>query len=338
MIEQRPGRFFSVPALVAIPVRDEVERIVDCLVALSMQATPPGVVLLVNNTTDATMERVASVAPSLRCPVLAIPHVFPMHEASAGQARRLAMAHADRLAPEGVPLLTTDADGRVAPDWLEANLYHLRRGLDAVFGVAEIDPVEAERIPATLIDADAAECAYGAALTEMACLVNPVPWDPWPRHAEHSGASIAVTRGAYRTVGGMPAPPLGEDRAFAERLRRAGMRVRHAPEVRVMVSGRILGRAAGGMADTIRRRLVAPDLFLDDAMEPAKDRLTRLQDRRFLGEAMTETPMQRVAVADLPRQLQAARAIIAALRAQLPGSPALGGFVEHDLERTIEQA
>lgn len=338
MIEQRPGRFVSMPALVAIPVRDEVERIVDCLLALSQQEVPPGVVLLVNNTGDATLDRVAEIAPSLRCPVEAIAHVFPPHEATAGQARRLAMVHADRLAPEGVPLLTTDADGRVAPDWLDANLFHLRHGLDAVFGRAEIDPVEAARIPAALIEADAAECAYAAALTEMECLVEPVAWDPWPRHAEHSGASIAVTRAAFRAVGGMPAPALGEDRAFAAVLRRAGMRLRHAPEVRVVVSGRILGRATGGMADTIRRRLVAPDLFLDDALEPALDRLTRLQARRDNRAASPEPPMRRIAVADLPREQEAAEMILAALREQAASGPALRRPVEHDLERPVEQA
>ncbi len=276
-----PDAFRSVPAVVAIPVRDEAERITDCLLALSAQeGCLPGVVLLVNNTTDATMQAVADAVPGLRCPVVAIEHVFAPAEANAGQARRLAMQHADRLAPAGVPLLTTDADGRAAPDWLAANLHHLRQGADAVFGMAVIDPVEAARIPPALHQADAQECAYAAALDEIESLLDPDPADPWPRHTEHSGASIAVTRQAYGVAGGIPGQALGEDRAFHEALRRVDARVRHARDVRVVVSGRILGRAAGGMADTIRRRLVAPDTMLDDALEPVAARVRRVELRR----------------------------------------------------------
>lgn len=321
--------FLSSLAVVVIPVRDEAERIADCLLALSRGEGPaPGVLLLVNNTTDATVQVVADLVPALRCPVVVIERRFPPQHANAGEARRLAMAEADRLAPPGVPLLTTDADGQVAADWCAANLVHLGRGLDAVFGRAEIDPVEAERIPPALHRADAEECAYAAALDEMASIVDPDPWDPWPRHTEHSGASIAVTRAMFRRVGGMPSLSLGEDRAFARALRLAGARVRHAPEVRVVVSGRILGRAEGGMADTIRRRLVAPDTMLDDALEPAADRLARLRARRAfretakgsaeLGAGMegidAARAMRRVAVADLPREMAAARAILAAIR------------------------
>lgn len=323
--------FRDIPALVAIPVRDEAERIADCLHALSRgDGPPPGVLLLINNTTDATVQVVADLAPVLRCPVQVIEHRFIPKSANAGQARRLAMAWADRLAPRDVPLLTTDADGQVAPDWLARNLALLASGLDAVFGRAEIDPAEATRIPPALHQADAAECAYAAALDEMAAIVDPEPCDPWPRHTEQSGASIAVSRVMFRFVGGIPALPLGEDRAFARALRLAGARVRHAPEVRVVVSGRILGRAEGGMADTIRRRLVAPDTLLDDALEPAADHLARLQRRRAARnendggrglpaalDALDGAPlMRRVPVANLPAEMAAARAILDAIRTQ----------------------
>jgi hypothetical protein len=46
------------------------------------------------------------------------------------------------------------------------------------------------------------------------------------------------------------------------------------------VSGRIVGRAEGGMADTIRRRLSAPDPYLDSALEPALIRARRAWFRR----------------------------------------------------------
>ena len=278
--------FASAPAVVAIPVRDEVERIADCLLALARQeGRAPGVLLLVNNTVDATMSVVAELSAAVEMPVVAIEHRFADGEASAGAARRLAMAHSDRLAPPGVPLLTTDADGRVGPDWLSANLYHLDRGIDAVFGRAVIDPDEALRIPPALHRADAQENAYAMALDELAHWLDPDPDDPWPRHTEHSGASIAVRRLAYREAGGVPDLALGEDRAFAMALRRSGARIRHAPEVQVVVSGRILGRAVGGMADTIRRRLVAPDVLLDQGLEPVAGRVRRIRMGRAVRRA-----------------------------------------------------
>ena len=309
----------------------------DCLFALSRQDGPvPGVVLLVNDTTDATMDAVAEVAGSVDMPVIAIPHRFEPGSGSAGAARRLAMAHADRLAPYDVPLLCTDADGRVATDWVARNLAHLGAGSDAVFGRAVIDPVEAGRIPPALHEADRHECAYAALLDEIAHWIDPDLNDPWPRHTEHSGASIAVDRATFRLVGGMPGIALGEDRAFALSLQRVDARVRHAPDVTVEVSGRILGRAEGGMADTIRRRLVTPDPFLDDALEPAAARVARLRRRRSVrvlcaaeripfGAAWAlddaRYPAARVAVADLAVEMAAAERIVASLRERASALP-----------------
>ncbi len=276
-----PAPFPPIPAVVAIPVRDEAERIADCLIALARQqhTAPPGVLLFVNNTTDGTIAAVQDL--SLDLPLIVIEHDLPPELAGAGQARRMAMEAADRLAPPHVPLLCTDADGRAAPGWLAANLAHLRAGPEAVFGRAVIDPVEAARIPPALHQADAQECAYAALLDEIEHRADPDPDDPWPRHVEHSGASIAVTRAAYHRAGGIPAIALGEDRAFAAALRQVDARVRHPMDVSVVVSGRILGRAVGGMADTIRRRLVAPDVMLDDRLEPAADFLARITRRRI---------------------------------------------------------
>ena len=50
--------------------------------------------------------------------------------------------------------------------------------------------------------------------------------------------------------------------------------------VRVTVSGRLHGRAKGGMADTIRRRMQRPDSFLDDRLEPADAAVRRSSLRR----------------------------------------------------------
>jgi hypothetical protein len=190
----------------------------------------------------------------------------------------------DFVAPQGV-LLTTDADACVYPNWIATNLFALREGADAVAGCIEINPAEAALIPPKLHQDDARECAYAALLDEIDARLDWDPADPWPRHSEQSGASIAVTVDAYRRAGGIPWVALGEDRAFFEALRRIDARIRHTAEVRVVVSGRILGRAAGGMADTIRRRIVKPDDMLDDRLEPALNAAWRAHLRRFVRKA-----------------------------------------------------
>lgn len=256
---------------VAIPARDEADRIAACLEALDAQigARLDAIVLLVNNTSDGT----ARIARGVRLHKPTKLHVIecnlPPDQATAGHARRLAMEAAAELAgPDGV-LLTTDADGMVDPDWLAANLTAIAAGADAVAGWVELHPIDWGHIPAKLHEDDARECAYDALCDEIHARLDPDPADPVPRHTQHSGASIAVTAAAYARCGGVPAIPTGEDRALIAALRRVDARIRHAPEVHVTVSGRIEGRSEGGMADTIRRRLTQPDKFIDDRLEPA---------------------------------------------------------------------
>ena len=257
--------------IVAIPLKDEAERIGACLLALAAQrgAVLDAAVLLVNNTSDGSATIARALTDALPFTLHVVERVLPPALASAGEARRAAMEIASAMAGEGGVLLSTDADGCVTPDWLALNLANLERGAEAVAGRVTLFPAEAAQIPDRLHEDDARECAYAAMLDEITSLLDPDPWDPWPRHGEHAGASICVTREAYLRAGGMPAVPLGEDRAFFGALRSVDARVRHAPEVRVEVSGRVHGRAPGGMADTIQRRLQQPDAWLDDALEPA---------------------------------------------------------------------
>ena len=271
----------NLPVAVAIPAHNEADWIARCLKALDQRlgGVEFHVVLLVNNSTDATAGIARGLRPGLSYALDVVEHHFPSKQQTAGQARRLAMDLAARKLPPNGVLLGTDADGQVAPDWLAANLAHIRRGADAVAGRAVLDPADAAAIPAILHENDARECAYGELLDEIDHLLDPDPSDPWPRHTEHSGASICVTLGAFRRAGGVPPIAVGEDRAFFAALRRADARIRHAPDVCVTVSGRIDGRAAGGMADTIRRRLVTPDAFLDDALERAANRVRRARLR-----------------------------------------------------------
>ena len=266
--------------VVAIPVRDEEERLPACLRALAQQRDqlgrpiPPALVSIVifaNNCAD----RSASLARSLgECWSLGIRVVeasFPPATAHAGNARRTAMDIAEAWLEErgetGGVILTTDADSQVAPNWIAENLAAIEAGADAVLGRISLDG-EGKYLPQALHRRGRLEDAYERLLTELSWLLDPLPHDPWPHHATISGASLAITRTAYCRVGRLPRVPLGEDKALVALLSRQDARIRYCPAVRVITSGRTKGRAPGGVADTLRIRSREPEAFCDEALEP----------------------------------------------------------------------
>jgi hypothetical protein len=270
------AHFRPVQSAVAIPVRDEEDHIAGCLAALLGQSEPPQhIVLLINNTTD----RTAAIARATVAGAPSALHIIERNltgaEANAGVARRLAMDAAAEVVGHRGALLTTDADGRAPPHWVAANLAWLRAGMDAVCGMAAIDPVDEVAIPAHLIADDAVETRYTELLDEIDSLIDPRPYDPWPRHTHRSGASIAVGAAVYRAVGGVPRVPHGEDRALIAALEGRDCKIRHDRGLEVVVSGRVVGRAEGGMAATIARRMLVQDRWADDRLESPEAAMRR---------------------------------------------------------------
>ena len=259
-------------AIVAIPIRNERDRVVACLASLAAQTgLDPGsfgIVLFANNCTDDTCDLVRGFA-SMPWPLRLIETTNPA--ASAGWARRIAMeAAADWLAEGGHAdgtLLTTDADSRVGVDWVARNLARLAEGADAVAGRISLEPHEAALLPTRLHARGRLEAEYEAILTEIGARLDPEPGNPWPCHWSKSGATLAVRLPAYRAVGGMPDQPNGEDRAFVDALRARDLVVRHDPAIEIVTSGRLDGRAVGGVADTMRLRCNVPDSPCDDRLE-----------------------------------------------------------------------
>ncbi len=160
-----------------------------------------------------------------------------------------------RLAASRAPrpvILTTDADGIVARDWLAANLAEIDAGADAVGGDVRLHPDELGALPAEVRRCIALDERYRRLVTRLRDRLEPAAHDPTPRHDQHVGASLALTAAIYRRIGGLPPLPSSEDQACVRRVRAAGGRVRHSPRVRVWTSGRFSGRAEGGMASTLR--------------------------------------------------------------------------------------
>lgn len=278
----------SLRTIIAVPVCNEAERIAACLNAIGdqvgLRSNSLGILLFLNNCTDGTASVVANSSRHLAVPMLVIER--DMAGANAGWARREAMEAAARwLEDAGVPdgvILTTDADSRVPDDWVARNLAEIDAGADAVAGRIALDPAEAARLPDALHARGRLEGTYEALLTELSAAIDPCPGDPWPCHWTASGATLGVRLSTYRRVGGMPAVLVGEDRAFVERLVATDARVRHAPDIVVITSGRLDGRAPGGAADTMKLRCEAPESPCDPRLEAISSALFRYASRRRL--------------------------------------------------------
>ena len=264
--------------VVAIPVKNEVERIGLCLESLASQTgvdmAEVMVLLLLNNCNDGTAERVRELAAEL--PFRLDMHIVELPDpyANAGWARRLAMeGAAAAVDPDGL-ILTTDADTLVDCDWIEANRREIAAGVDAVAGYVMADPVELMELDPCILERGALEWEYQQLAAELEARADPEAHDLWPRHNQNCGASAAVTAAAYRRIGGLPPKRVGEDRALFEMLRRADLKIRHSLEVQVVTSARTDGRALGGLSDAIRLR-GDPEHPCDDALEEAVTTLRR---------------------------------------------------------------
>ena len=275
--------------IVAVPVKNEERRLPALLAALAHQAgagqRPLPVVVVLNNCSDGSLAaaRAASLAwPALRIEAVAVD--FPPAAAHVGSARRLAMDAAFDLcaSPEQSVILTTDADSVPEPGWVAANLAAVAAGADLVGGRIIGDPAEERQLGPGFLRRARLTGRYALRADRLAALIDPLAHDPWPRHRDHTGASLAVRADVYRAVGGMPALPLREDLAFVSKARGAGYRLRHAPAVRIHVSARLAGRAAGGMADCLKGWMRAEAEGLPLLVEDPERVLARLRRRRAL--------------------------------------------------------
>ena len=256
----RTGMVFSV----IIPAKNEATRLPAALAALAAQVDlrgqplPPHsfeVIVLANNCTDATTDAVRRQAR--RFPNLAL-HVAELHlppaKAHVGCARRLLMdeaaARLARTAGLTGIIASTDADSCVASTWLAAIQAEIAAGADAVGGRILTLGGRAERLPLQRIQMR--DTAYRLLCARLEHLLDPAPADPWPRHHQHFGASLALTVRAYRQAGGLPEVRFLEDEALCQAMRRHDLQLRHSPEVLVTTSARRQGRVEVGLSWQLR--------------------------------------------------------------------------------------
>lgn len=280
--------------VVAVPARNEEALLPRLVAALARQTAIPRlgrplpVVLVLNNIEDGSRRVVRAAArQATNLDVTVVDVEFPPERAHVGSARRLALDIAARRAPHGV-VMTTDADAVPADDWVEENLRAIRAGAHLVGGRIIGDPEEERRLGQGFLHRARAHARYQALCDELAALLDPIAHDPWPRHHDHTGASIAVRSDVYRAVGGMDPLPFREDLAFVAKARAAGLRLRHAPEVAVTVSARTIGRARGGMADCLRNWIREETEGVPLLVECPGEVESRLRLRRAIRDLDTE--------------------------------------------------
>ena len=239
-------------AIVVVPARDEQERIGPCLLALGNQRhiDPSGfeVFLVLDHCHDDTRGRaLASASAPGRLTLTILDSLIP----GVGHARRAGMdAACRRLLYAGVPnglIATTDADSRVAPDWLAVQLELAADGARAIGGHIELDSQEAALLPPGVLAS-----RHNQARERLASIRG---GDACGRdgsvlceHHQFSGASLAVTAGTYEEIGGLPNIDALEDEALQRLLEERNIPIVRSKRVRVTTSARTDGRAPRGLA------------------------------------------------------------------------------------------
>ena len=315
---------------VTIPARNEARRIVPCLEAAATSLKGRGgIVLAVNKSADETVARARAWFEASGATGMILNEQSPPPGRGVGRARRQAVAAcAHRLVP-GAVIMTTDADSRVAGDWVDANLAELTRA-DLVCGAVLPDAEEFAKLPATIGRRGVLEGEYMALTLAVRQRLDPVPHDPEPTHLNAAGASLAFTTDVYRDIGGISDFETGEDRAFVLAAERRGWRIRHSARAHVITTCRLNGRTSGGMAGALRARITEADPFVDELLEPAVQTILRARmqgsirrrcnDGLEFGEALAqmeestaELARSRLRLSDLHRELPLLAAAFAEL-------------------------
>jgi len=239
-----PAPAATVRAVVVVPARDEELWIGRCLDALAgqVEVEPEDfeVIVVLDACEDDTAAEVEAARRRIGGPVI---HTVTGPGQGAGPARATGMdvgcARLESLGRADGLLASTDADSRVAPDWIARQLEAIAAGAEAIGGEVTLDPAEAAALPDGVLARREADLA---ARTREAAARGPA------EHAHFSGASLGVTPRAYRRAGGMAWMAALEDQELEDRLAAAGIAIHRLRPVSVVTAARTEGRAERGLA------------------------------------------------------------------------------------------
>ena len=225
---------------VVVPAQNEaatIERCIRSVLAAHLACgrhTPLWIVVVADLCTDGTVELA-------RRAIGIDGEVIECAPRSPGTARRLGaaavMEHFRQELPACIWLANTDADSHVPPDWLKRHLDHADNDASAVAGIVQLDATEGLRTDIVRVYRDSYDLRSDGT------------------HGHVHGANLGVRGDAYLDVGGWSHVTVAEDHCLWDRLKLRGWRLRSCVDSVVVTSARLHGRAVGGFADTLRRRL-----------------------------------------------------------------------------------
>ena len=138
------------------------------------------------------------------------------------------------------------------------------------------------------------QVAYDFLIAELEDLIDPDPFDSFPRHFNHLGASLAVTAGLYSQIGGLPDVLEDEDKALYQAILRSGARFRHSLDVRVTTSARLDGRVEHGFSAGLRHFGSLGEQSRSLLVKSVSASETRLRARRAVRELRREVRLNRL--------------------------------------------
>ncbi len=247
--------------MVAIPARNEADRVTACLTSVlrsverAIEADVVDrvhVVVVAHRCEDDTATNAAQALAAGTGILVGSDVLTLSHRADVGAVRRLAIDHGLRRLgtdPERTWLFSTDADTVVGSDWVSLGIYEAECA-DAVatLGMTTLDHWHGS---------EAAHAAYQAIIEDGLIIDD----DGTVSHSHVYGANMLVRADAYLSVGGFPPRGTAEDHQLAAALIEHGHPVARSRTWVVTTSGRTVGRAHHGLAALLQQL----DLQLDGA-------------------------------------------------------------------------
>ncbi|TFY91297.1 glycosyltransferase family 2 protein [Pseudomonas nabeulensis] len=215
---------------ILIPVHNEEDLLGECLEAALIAAHHPGllgepvqILVVLDSCSDASAEIAQTFAVER----------LELHVRNVGHVRGVGARH---LLNQGARWIScTDADSRVAPDWLVAQL---ALEADAVCGTVTVDAWSEGFDPAAQIRYHQAYQAHDG-------------------HRHIHGANLGISAGAYVRAGGFEPLACHEDVQLVRDLERSGALIAWSHSPQVVTSARLASRAQGGFGDYLRSLLQA---------------------------------------------------------------------------------
>ena len=215
---------------IVIPVHNEEALLGECLSAAliaashpQLQGEPVEIVVVLDSCSDAS----AVIAERFQVQRLEI------QARNVGHVRGVGARH---LLNQGARWIScTDADSRVAPNWLVAQL---ALEADAVCGTVTVDAWNDDFDPA-------AQIRYHQA------------YQARDGHRHIHGANLGISASAYVRAGGFEPLACHEDVQMVRDLERCGASIAWSHSPQVITSARLEARAQGGFGDYLKRLMLA---------------------------------------------------------------------------------